>query len=83
MNYEEAISWLKGERSLTNVVPDSPFETWQVRIAQADAAMTEQAYWIARAHKEGLIEPSNEVTNVVATVGTSTGAKSTALTPDG
>lgn len=27
----------------------------EVWLAQADAAMTEQAYWIAKAHDEGLI----------------------------
>ncbi len=55
MNYEEASAWLKGERSMTNLIPQEPFETWQVRIAEADAAMTQQAYWIVKAHKEALL----------------------------
>ena len=37
---------------MTNIVPDYPQETWAVRIAQADAAMTQQAYWIVKAHDE-------------------------------
>ncbi len=55
MDYEEAIEWLNGKRSMTNTVPQEPWETWEVRIAQADAAMVQQAYWIVKAHKEGLI----------------------------
>ena len=56
MNIEEANAWLKGERSTTNYIPQDPFETWNVRIAQADAACTQQAYWIAKAHAEGLLK---------------------------
>ena len=52
MEYKEAIAWLRGERSMCNIIPQDPFETWQVRIAEADAAMTQQAYWIVKAHKE-------------------------------
>ena len=52
MNLKEALEWLNGNRSMTNTIPSDPFETWQVRIAQADAAMTQQAYWTARWHKE-------------------------------
>ena len=52
MNYEEAIEWLNGNRSMTNTIPRDPFETWEVRIAQADAAMTQQAYWIVKATQE-------------------------------
>jgi len=55
MNHTEALEWLKGKRSMVNTVPQDPFETWQVRIAEADAAMTQQAYWIARAYNEKLI----------------------------
>lgn len=54
MDLEEALAWLRGERSLTNMIPQHPLETWQVRIAEADAWATQQAYWIARAHREGL-----------------------------
>ena len=56
MTYTEAIEWLKGTRSMTNLIPQDPFNTWNVRIAQADAAMTQQAYWIVKAYKEGLVE---------------------------
>ena len=55
MTYEEALAWLRGERSMCNLVAQHPFETWQERIARTDAALTEQAYWTVRAHKEGLI----------------------------
>jgi len=55
MKYKEAFEWLKGERSMTNIVPSQPFETWQVRIAEADAAMMQQAYWIVKAHVDGLL----------------------------
>lgn len=54
MDLKEAIDWLDGNRSMTNIVPSDPIETCVVRISQADAAMTEQAYWIAKAHKENL-----------------------------
>ena len=51
MDYEEGLAWLNGERSMVNMLHD---EQSHVRVAQADAAMMEQAYWIVRAHKEGL-----------------------------
>ena len=53
MDYKEAVEWLKGNRSMTNIIPQgSSFDTWSVRVAQADAAMVQQAYWIVKAHKE-------------------------------
>ena len=52
---EEAFEWLSGERSMTNIIPREPFESWSIRIAEADAAMVQQAYWIVKAHREGLI----------------------------
>jgi len=52
MDYAEALEWLKGNRSLTNVIPFNPRHTWIIRIAQADAAQTEQAYWIVRAYQD-------------------------------
>jgi len=55
MDYQEARHWLEGKRSMCNSIPQDPFKTWQVRSAQADAACLEQAYWIVRAHKEGLV----------------------------
>jgi len=56
MDIEEAIAWLKGKRSMTNIIPHEPFETWQIRICQADAAMTKQAYYVLKAHKENLLD---------------------------
>jgi hypothetical protein len=55
MSYDEAIAWLQGARSMTNTIPMDPHKTWQVRIAQADAAMMLQAYLIARAYQEELV----------------------------
>ena len=55
MNIEEAEAWLQGSRSMTNCIPCDPLETWNARIAEADAAMTQQAYWIVKAHREGLV----------------------------
>ena len=55
MTYDEAIEWLSGKRSMCNLIPQDPFETWQVRIAQADAAQTEQAYCIVKASAEKLL----------------------------
>jgi hypothetical protein len=52
MDIKEAQDWLRGERSMCNIVPQDPFETWQERIARGDAAMTEQAYWVVRAHND-------------------------------
>lgn len=57
MNLEEAQAWLQGSRSLTNSITCDPLETWQGRIAEADAAMIQQAYWIVKAHKESLVGP--------------------------
>jgi hypothetical protein len=56
MTKEEAKTWLSGERSMMNIVPCEPFETWEARIAQADAEMTRRAYWLLRAHSENLID---------------------------
>lgn len=55
MSYAEALAWLKGERSTSNYIPQDPIDTWSVRIAQADAALTQQAYYVVKAHKEGLV----------------------------
>jgi len=52
MNYTEAIEWLKGKRSMTNLIPQHPIETWEVRIAEADAAKAQEAYWIVKAEQE-------------------------------
>ena len=48
MDYKEALEWLKGERSLCNIMP---YETQQA-VAEADAACTQKAYWIVKAHHE-------------------------------
>ncbi|MDA1229917.1 MAG: hypothetical protein O2856_04010 [Planctomycetota bacterium] len=60
MNLEQAKEWLRGERSMTNIIlnddPQNGNGPWMVLIAQADAAMTEQAYWIVKAHAEGLLK---------------------------
>jgi hypothetical protein len=50
----EAAAWIRGEHSMADMIPSDPRETWVVRIAQADAARVEQAYWVLKAHKEGL-----------------------------
>lgn len=55
MKIDEARAWLRGERSLTNIVPEHPIETWQSRVAEADAALTQQAYWIAKANSDGVL----------------------------
>jgi hypothetical protein len=58
MNLEEALAWLRGTRSTCNIIQRTTDTNgqWLVQTAQADAALTEQAYWIVRAHAEGLIE---------------------------
>lgn len=56
MTAEEAREWLRGERSLCDMIPTPPFESWQLRISQADAAMIQQAYYVLKAHKEGLLK---------------------------
>lgn len=55
MKHDEAIEWLCGNRSMTNIIPQDPLDTWQVRIAQADAACTQQAYYVAMAHAVELV----------------------------
>ena len=52
--------WLRGERSTVNMLQQSFDEQSHVRVAQADAANMEAAYWIVRAHKEGLAEGSDD-----------------------
>jgi len=59
MSKDEAIEWLKGNRSTTNSF------SWIdnndiVLCAKADSAMTQQAYFIVKAHKEGLIKEGAE-----------------------
>ena len=63
MDYDEAIAWLRGERSMINTIQgDSDNNrSWLVATARADAAMTEQAYWIVKACAEGIL-PEREGT---------------------
>jgi hypothetical protein len=56
MEKQEAEEWLSGNRSMCNSLSSGDPDLWQVRIAQADAAMMQQAYWVLRAYKEGLIK---------------------------
>ena len=56
MKLTEARAWLAGERSMANMIPKHPSETWLVRIAQADAAMVQEAYWVLKASSEGLLD---------------------------
>jgi len=55
MDLEEAQEWLTGKRSMVNSVPQFPIETWQERIAAADAQMMQMAYWVAKAHSDKLV----------------------------
>lgn len=61
MDIAEAKAWMRGERSHTNLLmeveadPQARAETL-VQIEQADAASAEQAYWVLRAHREGLVD---------------------------
>ena len=48
MDYQEALAWLRGNRSMCNRIQSEPFETLEVRLAQADAAMMQQAYYVAK-----------------------------------
>jgi len=52
MNEQEALEWMRGERSMCNIIPQDPLETWAVRTAVADAAKQEQAYWVLRNARE-------------------------------
>ena len=56
MDNEEAQAWLRGERSTINYTQAPTPEDSRINSAKKDASMTEQAYWIVRAHKEGLVE---------------------------
>lgn len=55
MSAEEAKEWLEGKRSMCNTFVGTDPDIRTVQIVQADAAMMEQAYWVLKAHKEGLI----------------------------
>ena len=46
---------------MSNIISVDPFATWQTRTAEADAAKTQQAYWIVRAHEERLLQEENHL----------------------
>lgn len=57
MTYEEAVAWLRGQRSMCNIIQSDANSNgqWLVQTAQADAAMTQQAYWIVKAWSENIV----------------------------
>jgi len=57
MTYEEAVAWLRGQRSTANIIQSDCNSNgqWIVQTAQADAAMTQQAYWIVKAWSENIV----------------------------
>lgn len=57
MNLQEAEEWVRGERSWWNDHANQAPNQGEnfVNCAKHDAATTEQAYWILRAHREGLV----------------------------
>ena len=60
MQLEEAQAWLRGERSTINYTQAPTPEESRINAAKQDASMTEQAYWIVRAHKEGITEDAHQ-----------------------
>ncbi len=66
MNYEEALAWLRGERSTLNYTQAPTPEDSRINSAKQDASMTEQAYWIVRAHNEGLIRRADSHESLVS-----------------
>ncbi len=60
MNYEEALAWMRGERSTINYAQGPTPGEAQERAVRMDAAMYEQAYWMLRAHSEGLVGGDDE-----------------------
>ena len=58
MDYLEAREWLKGNRSTWNSFAGQDNDI--VNTARADAAMTEQAYWVVRAHSLKTVKSSFE-----------------------
>lgn len=57
MSLEEALAWLRGERSSINIqyAASDDRNHASACAAREDAAACEQAYWVVRAHKEGLL----------------------------
>lgn len=58
MNVEEAKAWIRGDRSTWNQHANQAPNQGEnfANCARDDAAMIEQAYWVLRAHREGLME---------------------------
>ena len=58
MDLKEAKAWMRGERSTVNHHLDQASNRGEalVNCAREDAALTEQAYWVLRAHREGLMK---------------------------
>ena len=50
-----AFEWINGKRDMCNIVDNHPMETREERVERANAAMKEQAYWVIRAYREGLL----------------------------
>lgn len=55
MTKQEALEWMDGYRSSRNFTLRDPFDTYELRVAQTDAAYIQQAYWVLKAHSEDLI----------------------------
>ena len=70
MKYEEAIEWLEGKRSKCNSFGSD--DESHARLAEADAGCTQQAYWIIKSYKEGLIKPQitiEEIATIISEAG--------------
>lgn len=59
MDAEEARQWFLGNRSTHNSFDWIDKSKDIAACAQADAGMLEKAYWVLKAHKEGLIRESD------------------------
>lgn len=55
MTKEEAIEWIKGTKDMGGLITQVPYETWNVRTEQANAAKLQQAYYVLKSYKEGLL----------------------------
>jgi len=56
MTKKESLEWIRGVRDMGNLIIQEPYETWNVRVEQANAAKIQQAYWVLKAYKEGLLD---------------------------
>lgn len=71
MNINEAMAWLRGDRSMTNIIANCCAGDGATRIvltAQADAAMTQQAFFVAKAWRENSLPPATEPSNTAGVV---------------